>query len=123
MQSGFPMRRHGRRNQELPMRATTESATKPLNLHEYEEAARALLSPMVFDFVAGGTDDEITMRACRAAFARWRLLPRVLRGLPAVTTATSVLGQSVASPVLIAPTSLHRLVHDDGELATARAAR
>jgi 4-hydroxymandelate oxidase len=111
------------RRQEIPMPTTTEPAAPPLNLHEYETAARALLSPMVFDFVAGGTGDEVTLRACRAAFARWRLLPRVLRGLPPVTTATTVLGQEIASPVLIAPTSLHRLVHDDGELATARAAR
>ena len=105
------------------MSATDESTVLPLNLHEYEAAARALLSPMVFDFVAGGAGDEVTLRACRAAFARWRLLPRVLRGLPAASTATTVLGQAVASPVLIAPTSLHRLVHDEGELATARAAR
>ncbi len=105
------------------MSVANEPAVLPLNLHEYEAAARALLSPMVYDFVAGGTGDEVTLRACRAAFARWRLLPRVLRGLPSASTATSVLGQDVASPVLIAPTSLHRLVHPDGELATARAAR
>ena len=105
------------------MSVANEPTVLPLNLHEYETAARSLLSPMVYDFVAGGSGDEVTLRACRAAFARWRLVPRVLRGLPAASTATSVLGQVVASPVLIAPTSLHRLVHDDGELATARAAR
>ena len=75
------------------MTETTEPATLPLNLHEYEAAARALLSPMVYDFVAGGTGDEVTLRACRAAFARWRLLPRVLRGLPAVSTATRCWGR------------------------------
>lgn len=105
------------------MSATNEPAKLPLNLHEYEAAARELLSPMVFDFVAGGAGDEVTLRACRAAFARWRLVPRVLRGLQAVSTDTTVLGQAVASPVLIAPASLHRLVHQEGELATARAAR
>lgn len=105
------------------MTSTTETGALPLNLHEYEEAARALLSPMVFDYVAGGADDEETLRANRAAFARWRLLPGVLRGLREVSTATTVLGQPVSFPVLIAPSGFHRLSHDDGELATARAAK
>jgi 4-hydroxymandelate oxidase len=95
----------------------------PLNLHEYEVAARAILAPMAFDFVAGGSGDEVTLRGNRAAFDRWRLLPRVLRGLGEVSTATSVLGQGIALPVLIAPSGRHRLCHDEGERATARAAR
>jgi 4-hydroxymandelate oxidase len=95
----------------------------PLNLHEYETAARALLAPMAFEFVAGGSGDEVTLRGNRAAFDRWRLLPRVLRGVRDVSTATSVLGQDIALPVLIAPSSLHRLCHDEGERATARAAK
>ena len=73
--------------------------------------------------MAGGSGDEVTLRANRAAFDRWRLLPRVLRGLREVSTATSVLGQAIALPVLIAPSGLHRLCHDEGERATARAAR
>src|SRR5215207_3177794 len=95
----------------------------PLNLHEYETAARALLAPMAFEFVAGGSGDEVTLRGNRAAFDRWRLLPRVLRGVREVSTGTSVLGQDIALPVLIAPSSLHRLCHDEGERATARAAK
>ena len=95
----------------------------PLNLHEYEDAARALLPPMVLDYVAGGSGDETTVRANREAFDQWRLLPRMLRGLREVSTATTVLGQPIALPVLIAPSGMHRLVHADGELATARAAR
>ena len=78
---------------------------------------------MAFDFVAGGSGDEVTLRGNRAAFDRWRLLPRVLRGVREVSTATSVLGQDIALPVLIAPSSLHRLCHDEGERATARAAK
>ena len=105
------------------MTATDETVALPLNLHEYEAAARAVLSPMVWDYVAGGSGDEVTLRGNRAAFDRWRLLPRVLRGLREVSTATTVLGQDIALPVLIAPSSLHRLCHDEGERATARAAR
>jgi 4-hydroxymandelate oxidase len=112
-----------RRAQETPMATSNDAVALPLNLHEYETAARELLPPMVIDFVAGGSGDEVTLRGNRAAFDRWRLLPRVLRGLRDVSTATSVLGQDVALPVLIAPSSLHRLCHDEGERATARAAK
>jgi 4-hydroxymandelate oxidase len=105
------------------MTATGEAVAVPLNLHEYEAAARATLSPMAWDYVAGGSGDEVTLRGNREAFDRWRLLPRVLRGLRQVSTATTVLGQDVSQPVLIAPSGRHRLCHDEGERATARAAR
>jgi 4-hydroxymandelate oxidase len=105
------------------MTASAPTSTLPLNLHEYEAAARALLPPMVVDYVAGGACDEATLRANRAAFDRWRLQPRVLRGLREVSTATTVLGQEVALPVLVAPSGMHRLAHEEGERATARGAR
>ena len=103
--------------------ATSETTKAPLNLHEYEAAARALLPPMVWDYVAGGSGDEVTQRANRSAFARRRLLPRVLRGVREVSTGTTVLGQEIALPVIVAPSGRHRLVHDEGERATARAAK
>lgn len=95
----------------------------PINLHEYEAAARELLSPMVHGFISGGSGDEVTLRANREAFDRWRLLPRMLRGVSAASTATTVLGQDVSMPILLSPSGLHRVAHDEGELATARAAR
>jgi 4-hydroxymandelate oxidase len=105
------------------MIVTDPTAGLPLNLHEYEAAARDALSPMVWDYVAGGSGDEVTLQSNRAAFDRWRLLPRVLRGLREVSTATTVLGQDIALPVLIAPSGRHRLCHNEGERATARAAK
>ena len=82
-----------------------------------------VLPPMAWHYVSGGSGDEVTLRANRAAFDRWRLLPRVMRGLREASTATTVLGQGIALPVLIAPSGRHRLCHDEGERATARAAR
>jgi 4-hydroxymandelate oxidase len=95
----------------------------PINLHDYEQAAQAILSPMLLGYINGGSEDEVTLRANREAFEQWRFLPRMLRGLPAASTATTVLGQEVSMPILISPSGLHRVAHDDGELATARAAR
>ncbi len=99
------------------------TADLPLSLHDYEAAARAVLPPTTWDYVAGGSEDEVTLRANRSAFDRWRLLPRVLTGAHPVSTVTSVLGQEIALPVLVAPSGRHRLCHDEGERATARGAR
>ncbi|HMA34331.1 MAG TPA: alpha-hydroxy acid oxidase, partial [Chloroflexia bacterium] len=93
-----------------------------LNLDEYETVARDLLPPMAFDFIAGGADDEITLRDNRAAFARLRLRPRVLAGVGTRNLETTVLGQRISFPVGVAPVAFHQLAHPDGELATARAA-
>ncbi len=95
----------------------------PINVHDYEAAAQAMLSPMMYGYVAGGSDDEITLRANREAFNRWRFLPRMLRGLSESSTATTVLGHEVSMPILLSPSGLHRVAHEEGELATARAAK
>jgi 4-hydroxymandelate oxidase len=95
----------------------------PLNLAEYEEAARARLPRQVYDYYAGGAEDEVTLRANRAAFGRWLLRPRVLTDVSRVDAAVELLGERLSFPVLLAPTAFQRLAHPDGECATARAAR
>lgn len=93
-----------------------------ISLADYERDAERLLEPMVHGYYAGGAEDEETLRENRAAFARVRLLPRVLRPVGTRTTSTTVLGSPVGLPVLVAPMAFQRLAHPDGELATARAA-
>ncbi|HSK95720.1 MAG TPA: alpha-hydroxy-acid oxidizing protein [Euzebyales bacterium] len=86
-----------------------------------EHAARARLPAPVFDFIAGGADDEVTVRRNVAAYERIGLVPRVLRGaVPDLST--TLLGTPTSLPVVIAPTGMHKLAHPDGEIATARAA-
>jgi len=93
-----------------------------LSLRELELEARKRLDPAVYDFVAGGAEDEVTLRANDVAFGRIGLLPRVLCGKGTPDLAISLLGRPATMPVLIAPTAFHRLAHPDGECATARAA-
>jgi len=95
---------------------------QPVNLPEYEEHARRSLPQEIFDFIAGGAEDEVTLRRNREAFHRIQLRPRVLVDVSRIDLTTSVVGQSTATPVLIAPVALQRAVHPEGELATARAA-
>lgn len=93
-----------------------------LSLREIEDEARRCLDSAVYDFFAGGAEDEVTVRANEAAFARIGLVPRVLRGSRTRELAVTLLGRRAALPVAVAPTAFHRLAHPDGELATARAA-
>ncbi|CAN5746961.1 alpha-hydroxy acid oxidase [soil metagenome] len=103
--------------------APPQPIAEPLNLAEYEEAARARLPRMVYDYYAGGADDEITLRANRAAYGSIFLRPRVLVDVSRVDTTVELLGERLSFPILLAPTAFQRLAHPDGEAATARAAR
>jgi 4-hydroxymandelate oxidase len=94
----------------------------PLNLEEFEAIARERLDGPVYDYFAGGAEDEVTVRANREALQRLCLRYRVLVDVTRVETATQLLGAPLAFPVLLAPTALHRLAHPEGEAATARAA-
>jgi 4-hydroxymandelate oxidase len=93
-----------------------------LTVEDFEPIARARLPKEVYDFVAGGAGDEWTLRENTRAFERWILRPRVLRGVAEPDTRTEVLGLPLSMPVMVAPWAYQRLVHPDGELATARAA-
>jgi len=94
---------------------------EPLNIFEYERLAQERLDPVFWDFYAGGSDDETTLRANQDDFARLRLRPRVLVDTSRCDTSTSLLGVSVPMPMLVAPTSMHCLAHPEGECATAKA--
>src|SRR5579871_518376 len=93
-----------------------------LTTDDFEEAARAVLPQMAYDYYRSGADDERTLRQNRRAFRRWELWYKVLVDVAERSLATTVLGTPVASPILIAPTAYHRMAHPEGELATARAA-
>ena len=93
-----------------------------VNLLDLEEPARRVLPRMAYDYYASGAADEITLRDNRAAFDRRRIAYRVLAGVGERDLATTVLGERVAMPVLVAPTAFHKLAHPEGEAATARGA-
>ena len=90
------------------------------SLVDAERAARERLPPGVWDYYAGGAGLEITLDEAVAAWQRHRLLPHVLRDVTTVTTATTVLGTPVTSPVLVAPTAYSVMAHPEGEVAAAR---
>lgn len=96
--------------------------TKPINLFEYQTLASQQLSPMARDYYASGSWDEITLRDNRAAFERYKLRPRMLVDVSQRDLSTTILGQSLPLPILIAPMAFQCLAHPEGEIATAKAA-
>jgi 4-hydroxymandelate oxidase len=90
-----------------------------LSLDELEREARHAIGEMAYAYYSGGADDERLLAGNVEAWARWQLHPRVLAGIERVSTATTLLGSSVTSPVAIAPTAIQGLAHPDGEVATA----
>ncbi len=94
----------------------------PVRYEALEARAKEVMSPEAFDYVAGGAGSEATMRANLDAFQRWRIRPRMLRDVSARSLATTLLGQKLGAPVLLAPVGVQNIVHPDGEIAVARAA-
>lgn len=105
-----------------PITAPRGNGPKPVNIWEYEAYAKATLSKNAFDYYSSGANDMITLRENRAAFNRLRLRPRVLRDVSQMNISTTVLGEEVSMPILIAPTAMQQMAHPTGENATARAA-
>lgn len=93
-----------------------------ITLADAEEAARLVTPPDFFDFIQGGTGDEITLRWNQERFRDIRLHPRVLVDLGTLNTQTTLFGCAMPSPILFAPTSSNRILHPEGELAVARGA-
>ena len=95
---------------------------EPVNVADFQELAKAALPPATYDYITSGSTDEVTLRDNVAAFQRLRLLPPLLTGVAEVDTATTVLKQPIALPILLAPVAGQSLYHPQGALASARAA-
>jgi 4-hydroxymandelate oxidase len=103
-------------------RSATGTAPPPVRLEDFEPAARALLPPMIYDYFAGGSEDEAAVAGNRAAYARYRFRFKVLSSVATPDLACEILGQRLTMPVQLAPTATQKMAHPDGELAAARAA-
>jgi 4-hydroxymandelate oxidase len=108
--------------QSTPAQSCKGAPAEILSLPEFEEHARQCMPRVAYEFLASGAADEHTLRWNREAYDRIRLRPRVLEDVAVVDTRVSLFGRELAFPILLAPTSYHRALHPDGELATAKGA-
>lgn len=89
---------------------------------DYEQAAHERLEGGVLDYIAGASGDERTLRANTEAFTQTWLSPRLLRAMKQGHTQLNLLGQVLPHPILLAPVAYQKLVHPQGEIASAQAA-
>lgn len=115
---------HGRRRQSAVYKAGVAGIRPavPTDSTSLERAARRRMSRKAWAYVAGGAGEERTVAANRAAFDNYRIAPRMAHGVKHRDLSTSILGQDLPSPVLLAPIGAGALVHPDCDLMVARAA-
>jgi len=93
------------------------------NAIDYERLAPQVLPQGHHAYIAGGSGDDVTLRANRAAFGRWAIVPRLLRDVRGGHSRLTLGGMALAHPFLLAPVAHGRLAHPQAERATARAAQ
>jgi isopentenyl diphosphate isomerase/L-lactate dehydrogenase-like FMN-dependent dehydrogenase len=105
-----------------PLWGNDDDVLGPINVHEFEEVAKRKLHRLAYDFIAGGVEDELTLRANREAYARWHLVPRVMTDVSKVDTSLELFGSRLEAPILIAPTGGKNLVLPNADAVVAQAA-
>jgi 4-hydroxymandelate oxidase len=103
--------------------AAPATAADILTVMDFEEAARRVLSPAHWGYMASGVDDDLTVKRNREGFARFQLRPRRLVDVSKIDTSVDVFGSTWATPIFLCPVGGHRMFHAEGEMAVARAAR
>jgi len=99
------------------------SAKDALQVMDFEEAARRVLSPAHWGYMASGVDDDLTLKANVEAFTHIRLKPRRLVDVSKPDLSTDVFGVRWETPLFICPVGGQRAFHPQGEMATAAAAK
>src|SRR5271167_3748693 len=98
------------------------SASKAINIHDLRRMAKRRLPDVVFDYLDGGAEDEVTLRENEQSFGELTFHPRHAVSFPQCNLRTRVLGFDLALPFLLAPVGYSRLMHPVGEVGAARAA-
>jgi L-lactate dehydrogenase (cytochrome) len=100
----------------------TRRLKRAYNIADLRRLARRRLPRPIFDYIDGGADDEVTLARNMLAFSRYEIVPDVLTDVSDIRTGTTIFGQPVAWPLMLAPTGLTRMFHGHAELAVARSA-
>ena len=92
------------------------------NIEDLRVLAKRRVPKALFDYVDGGSYDQLTLRANRTDFDAVKLRQRVMIDTSKRDLSTTMLGEKVAMPVALAPTGMTGLMHGNGEMLAARAA-
>ena len=94
----------------------------PIEYEALEARARKAISPEAFDYAAGGAGEGQSMKANRAAFERWQIVPRMLGDVSVRDLSVQVANTRLPAPLMLGPVGVLSILHADAELAVARAA-
>jgi lactate 2-monooxygenase len=94
----------------------------PFDYEKLDRLARRRMARDAYAYVAGGAGAERTIEANRAAFDRWKIVPRVLRDVSDRDLSVQLFGRSLRTPFLLAPIGVLELAHRDADVAVAKAA-
>jgi L-lactate dehydrogenase (cytochrome) len=104
----------------IPIRSA--SSSRVVNVEDFRPLARRRLPKVVFDYLDGGAEGELTLRANCRAFEEVTFRPRHAVPVGEVSIGTRALGLDLSFPAMLAPVGYSRLMHPGGEVAAARAA-
>jgi len=94
----------------------------PVSTYTLEDAAKKIMSPQAYAYIAGGAGNESTLRDNRAAFEKYKIVPRMLRDVSARDISIELFGQKLPSPLLLAPIGVLEMVHPQADLAVGKVA-
>jgi isopentenyl diphosphate isomerase/L-lactate dehydrogenase-like FMN-dependent dehydrogenase len=109
--------------QALAQESTLATAGAALDVFDFEAAARKVVPPAHWGYMATGVDGEETLRANRDGFTRYQLRPRRFVDVSRIDLSTALFGMKLASPVVLCPVGGQKAFHAEGEVAAARAAK
>ncbi|KAL4883199.1 hypothetical protein BJY04DRAFT_226665 [Aspergillus karnatakaensis] len=98
------------------------TAPSVFTVADIRAAASANLDPKWVQYLNEGAMDLITVKSNEAAYDRYRIMPRILKDVETIDTTTTIFGAKVSMPFGFSPAAMHCLAHEDGEIATSRAA-
>jgi 4-hydroxymandelate oxidase len=105
-----------------PRRATAKELAATVSLNDFLGLGGLRVAEPAWDYIDGGSWDEVSRSLNEYAWQQYRFRPRVLVDVSRIDASTTFLGRPAAMPVAIAPMAAHGLAHPDAEVATARAA-
>lgn len=100
----------------------TKSLKRAHNIADLRSLARNRLPRPIFEYVDGGADDEVSLKRNSAAFSEYEIVHDVLNDVSHISMESTLFGQKLSWPLMLSPTGLNRMFHEEAELAVARAA-
>src|ERR1700743_1147092 len=95
---------------------------RALNIADLRAVAQRRVPPFVYEYLEGGAEDEASLRCNRAGFEALQLIPHTLVDTSARHLRTEILGRPANAPLVIGPTGMNGMLHEDGDIGLAKAA-